>query len=177
MATAGAPQEAAALPAAQPAARSLTGCWRLFAPVTASGCCRSVEPKETVARASTAQDGGSRVSVSVCGRRVAQAGRGAPSRSFRPGVGGAGDGWGLCGLGSTAGAGGASRTLEGAPHHTPPRGSSPALCVPVEQGSPTSPILHPGAWIPRRGSRRKRAQRGQGRRLRTVILGPHMCYV
>ncbi|XP_059003827.1 zinc finger protein 385C isoform X10 [Mustela lutreola] len=63
MATAGAPQGAAALPAAQPAARSLTGCWRLFAPVTASGCCRSVEPKETVARASTGQDGGSRVSA------------------------------------------------------------------------------------------------------------------
>lgn len=105
-------------PAGDPGSRRR---WRLFARVTASGCCRSVEPKETAARASTEQDGGSRVSVSP-------GGRGAPSRSLRAGGGDAG--WGPCGR---VGAGRAA-PIGGLLHRAPPRGSSPALRNPARGG-------------------------------------------
>lgn len=100
---------------ALPATPARAGGWRLFAPVTASGCCRSVEPKETAARASTAQDGGSRGSVSVCGRG-ARARRGAPSRSFR--AGGGRRGWGPFGAGPRGRA--EARCLRGTPPRAPP---------------------------------------------------------
>lgn len=112
--------------AAQPVTPTRAGCWRLFATVTASGCCRSVEPKETAARASTEQDGGSRVSVSVCGAGRG-AGRGAPSWSFP--AGGGRQGLGTLQAGRMEGG---DRCLQGGFSPTcapPPRGSFPALGI------------------------------------------------
>ena len=138
-ATAGAGEPRGA--ATRPATRALAGCWRLFAPVTASGCCRSVEPKETAARASTAQDGGFRVSVSVCGGHGGRAGRGAPSRSFAAG-GGRRVGALRAGQqereGGRGGGGGRGTPPPRAPQRKFP---SPPCPAQGEQRAPTSPVL------------------------------------
>lgn len=160
---------AAALPATPaPAAAGASS------PGLPSGCCRSVEPKETAARASTEQDGGSRVSVSP-------GGRGAPSRSLRAGGGDAG--WGPCGR-VGAGRGGTHRRAP------PPRALQEEVPQPPQpgpgrlgkgvRGTPTTWPGKPAGWgegtpaptLPEAelfsaGSRKEGAQRSLSRGLCT----------
>lgn len=172
--------------AAWPEPPARAGCWRLFTAVTASGCCRSVEPKETAARASTVQDGGSCVSVSVCGRGWGRAGRGAPFWSCP--AGGGRQGLGSLRAGGTRGQGtGASKgPIRGLLPYAPPRGSSPALRVQTPGGqarragsagfTPAARGVGVRSSSARRvdsslvGSPKGGAQKSLGRRLGTVTL-------
>lgn len=159
----------------------------LLAPA-ASGCCRSVKPKETAARASTAQDGGSRVSVSVCGQGRGPGHAGVPSWSCPAGGG-------RQGLGPLQAAGTGQRgtapkgPIQGSSPTRPQRFPSPpsqprrtrrlqgalaSLRLPGE-GLPASPL--PGACTLLVGSQKEGAQRSLGRRLGTTILGLNKPYV